>query len=48
MAKKCELCGSKIETTFLGKFVGTKIGKKFVCNGCQSKYKDDLKKKLGS
>lgn len=36
---KCALCGNKIETTFLGKIIGTHIGKKTVCNECQKKHK---------
>jgi ribosome-binding protein aMBF1 (putative translation factor) len=40
---KCEICGRKIETTFLNKVVGTvardaKGKKKTVCNECQKKY----------
>ena len=36
MAKKCDNCGEKIEITFLGKIIGTKIGKKYYCDKCQS------------
>lgn len=44
MAKKCEICGNKIEDLFLGKFKGTYIkdskGKKhIVCFDCQKKLK---------
>ena len=46
MANKCNICGSKIETTFLGKIIGTRIGKKYVCSDCQKKHKNDLKKEL--
>jgi len=46
MANKCDICGNKIKTTFLSKLIGTKIGKKYVCSDCQSKYKNDLKKEL--
>jgi len=40
---KCEICGKKIETTFLNKIVGTRIRdakgkKKLVCSECQKKY----------
>ena len=47
MAKKCDMCGNKIEVTFLGKIRGTEIKKRFVCSTCQSKYGNELKKKLG-
>ncbi|MEK6934980.1 MAG: hypothetical protein AABW46_03825 [Nanoarchaeota archaeon] len=40
MAKKCSICGNKIETTFLGKIVGTQVGKKYYCNNCQSDKKN--------
>ena len=48
---KCDLCGQKIETTFLGKLIGTvaknsKGKKKFVCRNCQVEHKDTLKEKL--
>ncbi|MBW2975516.1 hypothetical protein KY366_07385 [Candidatus Woesearchaeota archaeon] len=36
---KCSICGKKIETTFLGKIMGTYIGKKPVCSECQRKNK---------
>ena len=42
MVKKCDLCGEKIETTFLGKLIGTKIKDKYVCSTCQRKYKNDF------
>jgi len=44
---KCNLCGNKIETTFLEKLVGTKVRNKFVCRKCQSKYGNNLEKELG-
>jgi DNA polymerase II large subunit len=42
---KCDLCGQKIQTTFLNKLIGTfvkdKEGKqKVVCSDCQRKHKD--------
>lgn len=48
---KCDICGKKVETTFLGKLVGTIIKngsgkKKTVCKNCQSEHKNDLKSKL--
>jgi transposase len=46
MAKKCSLCGTKIENTFLEKIKGTQIGKKFVCSECQKKHKDKVKEML--
>ena len=42
---KCYICNEKIETTFLGKLIGTYINKKPVCNDCQRNYKD-LKEKV--
>jgi len=47
MAKKCDLCGEKIETTFLGKILGTKIRNKYVCSVCQRKHSNELEKVLG-
>jgi len=47
MAKKCDICGQKIETIFLGKLIGTQVKNKFVCSKCQSTHKGNLKKKLG-
>ena len=53
MAKKCDICGTKIEDLFLGKFKGTYIknnGKqKIVCFDCQKKLKpkEALLEKLG-
>ncbi|MFW5990961.1 MAG: hypothetical protein ACOCQX_01900 [Candidatus Nanoarchaeia archaeon] len=50
---KCEICGKKIQETFLQKIIGTYIRnskgkKKAVCNECQSKLSDeDIKEKLG-
>ena len=49
---ECEICKKNIETTFLGKILGTiikdKKGKKhFICKECQSKdAKEELLKKL--
>jgi hypothetical protein len=45
---KCDVCGQKIQTTFLGKLVGTVVkdsnGKqKNVCRNCQSKHGSSLK-----
>jgi hypothetical protein len=42
---KCEICNSKIDTTFLGKIIGTivkdKKGKKHtICFACQKTVKD--------
>ncbi|HJX06318.1 MAG TPA: hypothetical protein VJ461_06430 [Candidatus Nanoarchaeia archaeon] len=41
--KKCDICGKKIETTFLNKVIGaymkdSKGKKKIVCDECQKKY----------
>jgi len=41
---KCNLCGNKIETTFLGKLLGTKVGDRYLCSNCQSKHGNDIKK----
>ncbi|MEA3379121.1 MAG: hypothetical protein U9Q69_05820 [Nanoarchaeota archaeon] len=43
---KCKICGKKIEKIFLGKIMGTQIGKDYVCSLCQKKYKDKIKDKL--
>ena len=49
---KCEICGSKIEETFLNKIIGTYIvegkKKKAVCPNCQSKFKtrEELAEKI--
>ncbi|MBC8501076.1 MAG: hypothetical protein ISS25_02850 [Nanoarchaeota archaeon] len=49
---KCDVCGKKVETTFLAKVVGSyiknkKSKRKLVCNKCQQKYsKEQLLKKL--
>jgi len=50
---KCTICNNKIETTFLGKIVGTYIknskGKKTsVCFGCQKKFntKEEILKQI--
>ncbi|MCF7798517.1 hypothetical protein K9M74_01290 [Candidatus Woesearchaeota archaeon] len=46
---KCDICGQKVQTTFLGKLVGTIITvngkKKHVCNACQKEH-SDLKAQL--
>lgn len=46
MAKKCSLCGEKVEETFLGKIKGTYVKGKIVCNKCQVEIKDSVKKKV--
>lgn len=42
MAKKCDVCSQKIQTTFLGKIIGTTVNKngklKYVCRDCQKKH----------
>jgi len=38
---KCEVCGKKIEETFLKKIKGTYFKKKPVCSDCQKKYKKE-------
>ena len=49
---KCDICGRKIETTFLNKIVGTvmrdsKGKKKNVCNECQKQNTaNEIKEKL--
>ncbi|MFA6022452.1 MAG: hypothetical protein WC781_00005 [Candidatus Pacearchaeota archaeon] len=51
MAEKCEICGEKIEETFLGKLNGTtvkvkkntKTGLVYVCNSCQKEHGDKVK-----
>jgi hypothetical protein len=49
---KCDICGKKIETTFLNKPIGTymkdsKKKKKVVCNECQKRHtKEQLITKL--
>ena len=43
---KCAICKAKIEYTFLGKIVGTFIGKKAICPVCQKKYGDKVKAEL--
>jgi hypothetical protein len=48
---KCELCGKKIETTFMNKIVGTYYTsgkkKKAVCPDCQKNNSEkDIKEKL--
>jgi len=53
MAEKCEICGRKIEETFLGKLHGTSVTIKrndrnkvfYVCNECQKTHKN-LKQEL--
>lgn len=43
MANKCDICGEKIEETFLKKIIGIAIrvnGKdKYVCSSCQKQLK---------
>ncbi len=54
MAEKCILCDEEIKTTFLDKTQGTivKIKKEnknefyYVCQDCQKKHKDNLKKEV--
>ena len=49
---KCDICGKKIETTFLNKLIGTTIRdakrkNRTVCSDCQRRYtKEELKTKL--
>ncbi len=45
---KCSICGNKVETTFLGKILGTYVGKKPVCSDCQKKHttKEELVKNI--
>jgi len=49
---KCDICGKKIELTFLNKMIGTsmrdaKKKKRNVCSECQKKYsKEELITKL--
>lgn len=49
---KCDLCGQKIEMTFLNKLIGTYFKgkdkkKKAICSDCQKKHsKEDIKKLL--
>jgi hypothetical protein len=49
---KCDVCGKKIELTFLNKRIGTtmrdaKKKKRDICNECQKKYsKEELITKL--
>ena len=45
MMAKCEICGAKVETTFLNKLIGTYVKdakgkKKAVCPACQKAGKD--------
>ena len=52
IAKDCNICGKKVETTFLNKLIGTtmkdkKGKKKAVCSECQKKHTTtELKEKL--
>jgi len=54
MANKCEICGEKIEETFLGKPKGSVIKVKknnknelrYVCDSCQKKYGNKIKDEL--
>ena len=47
---KCEICGNKIQTTFLNKIIGTTIKiegkKKTICSGCQKKYGTNIKEQF--
>ena len=44
---KCEMCGEKVEITFLSKIDGTYIKRKIVCSDCQKKYSlEELKNKI--
>jgi len=53
MAEKCEICGKRVDETFLGKLKGTSVtikrndGNKifYICNECQKTHKN-LKEKL--
>lgn len=45
---KCDICNQKIQTTFLGKLLGTTVNKggklKHVCSNCQQEHQGkDLK-----
>ena len=50
MTEKCEICKVTIEKTMLDKLVGTTIKVKgtkiYVCQNCQKKHKDNLKKEV--
>ncbi|MFA5993095.1 MAG: hypothetical protein WC796_05300 [Candidatus Pacearchaeota archaeon] len=54
MADRCDICGDKIEETFLGKpkgsiikvKTGNKNELKHVCDSCQKKYGDKVKDEL--
>lgn len=46
MAKKCNICGNKIDYLFLEKIRGTYVNKKPVCSECQKKHQDKLKEKV--
>jgi len=41
---KCDICGQKVQTTFLGKLVGTVVcvsgKKKYVCQTCQKTHEN--------
>ena len=47
---KCEICSKSIETTFMGKILGTYIkddkGKHIICFECQKKFSNDKAKIL--
>ena len=50
---KCDICGNRIEKTFLDKIMGSYFGKgkkrKVVCSECQRKFsKEELLEKLPS
>ena len=44
---KCSVCKKNVETTFLGKLVGTYFKGNVVCRECQLLGVDYLSKKLG-
>jgi len=54
MSEKCDLCGKKLEETFLGKVNGTAVKVKdgdsnkikYACPSCQTQHGRELKKKL--
>lgn len=44
---KCSVCKKNVETTFLGKIMGTYYGDRVVCRDCQLLGEDYLRKKFG-